>query len=166
VRLYRFGPPTAARRSGTRRFRTVEQEFSGQGGILAAGRWHTKGEAAVYTSTSEPLALLEKLVHRSVASSGLIYPLYTADVPDDLIEEIPVSALPRDWRSIYPPVSTQRLGHEWLLSKSAVGLLVPSVLISGSEAAVKNCLVNPLHPEFKSKVQLFDPVEVPLDPRL
>jgi RES domain-containing protein len=126
----------------------------------------SKAKRLFILSTSEPLALLEKLVHRSVASSGLIYPLYTADVPDDLIEELPVPALPRDWRSIYPPASTQRLGHEWLVSKSAVGLLVPSVLISGSQAAVKNCLVNPLHPEFKSKVQLFDPVEVPLDPRL
>jgi RES domain-containing protein len=166
VRSYRFGSPVIAGRRGPKRFRKAEEEFSGEGGILASGRWHIKGEAVVYAATSEPLALLEKLVHRSVVSRGLVYPLYLADVPDDLVEELPASALPPDWRSIYPPTSTQELGHAWLASKSAIGLLVPSVLLSGAEADVKNCLVNPLHPEFKSTVRLSGPIEVPLDPRL
>jgi hypothetical protein len=46
----------------------------------------------VYASTCEPLALLEKLVH----FAGLrrpAYSLYIADVPDNLIEDLPAASL-------------------------------------------------------------------------
>jgi len=45
----------------------------------------------VYASTCEPLALLEKLVH----FAGLrrpAYSLYIADVPDNLIEDLPAAS--------------------------------------------------------------------------
>jgi RES domain-containing protein len=156
VRLYRFGSNT---------LRPPEEEFDGRGGILAGGRWHIKGKPVVYTSTSEPLALLEKLVHRKSRAQVLVYPLYIANVPDHLLEELPAHQLPHDWRSIYPPLSTQRLGHEWLVNESAVGLLVPSVLVSGSSPEVKNCILNPVHPEFK-KVPIVGPIQLAVDPRV
>jgi RES domain-containing protein len=93
-----------------------------------------------------------------------MYPLYVADVPDNLVEEVPASSLPHDWRSVYPPNSTQRLGHDWLISQSAVGLLVPSVLISGIDPTVKNCLINPIHPEFKHAT-ILGPVLLAVDSR-
>src|SRR5260370_32469416 len=83
-------------------------EFNGQGGLLAPGRWSLVGRPSVYASTCEPLALLDKLVH----FAGLrrpAYSLYIADVPDNLIEHLPDAALPRDWRSSYPPPSTHQL---------------------------------------------------------
>ena len=155
MRLYRFG---------SNALRTPEEEFNGQGGVLYGGRWHLKGKPVVYASTSEPLALLEKLVHRKGRSSPVVYPLYVANLSDDLIEELPADCLPPDWRSIYPPPSTQRLGHDWLVSQSTVGLLVPSVLISGIAPEVKNCLLNPLHPEFK-QVAVVGPIQLAVDPR-
>jgi RES domain-containing protein len=155
VKLYRFG---------SNPLRPPDEEFNGQGGVLFGGRWHIRGKPAVYASTSEPLALLEKLVHSRSRSSRLMYPLYVADVPDNLVEEVPASSLPHDWRSVYPPNSTQRLGHDWLISQSAVGLLVPSVLISGIDPTVKNCLINPIHPEFKHAT-ILGPVLLAVDSR-
>jgi RES domain-containing protein len=74
------------------------------------------------------------------------------------------SSLPADWRSIYPPTSTQRLGFDWLASNSAVGLVVPSVLVSGIDPKVKNCLLNPVHPEY-GQVDVVGPVLLAVDPR-
>jgi RES domain-containing protein len=106
VILYRFGSDA---------LRPADEEFNGQGGVLAPGRWSLVGRPCVYASTCEPLALLEKLVH----FAGLrrpAYSLYIADVPDNLIEDLPAASLPPDWRSIYPPASTQQLGSNWLAS--------------------------------------------------
>lgn len=155
MRLYRFGSNST---------RLAAQEFNGQGGVLAAGRWHIKGTPVAYASTSEPLALLEKLVHRRLPPVTAVYPLYIADVPDNLIEELPATSLPPDWRSIAPTPSTQRLGNSWLAGRSAVGLLVPSILITGAAPEVKNCLINPEHPEFK-QVTLSGPILLALDSR-
>ena len=155
MRLYRFGSDSA---------RPAAQEFNGQGGVLAAGRWHIKGTPVVYASTSEPLALLEKLIHRRLSSVTAVYPLFIADVPDRLIEELPATSLPPDWRSISPSPKTQRLGNSWLLSRSAAGLLVPSILITGADPEVKNCLVNPEHPDF-NQVTLTGPILLTLDSR-
>jgi RES domain-containing protein len=155
VRLYRFGSDP---------LREPEEEFNGQGGVLSSGRWHIKARAAVYTATTEPLALLEKLIHRKRGSTVPAYPLYIAEIPDILVEELSASLLPHDWRSIYPPRSTQELGDQWLKSLSGIGLLVPSVLISGIEPLVKNCLVNPLHPEF-NRASVSGPILFAVDPR-
>jgi RES domain-containing protein len=155
VRLYRFGSDS---------IRPAAQEFNGQGGVLAAGRWHIKGTPVVYASTSEPLALLEKLVHRRLSSVTAVYPLYIADLPERLIEELPATSLPSDWRSISPTPSTRRLGNTWLMSRSAVGLLVPSILTTGADPEVKNCLVNPDHPDF-NQVALSGPILLALDSR-
>lgn len=155
MRLYRFGSNS---------LRPPEEEFDGYGAVIASGRWHIKGKRAVYASTCEPLALLEKLVHRG-ATSPLAYPLYIADIPDNLIEELPAGALPNDWRSIYPPASTQRTGNAWLISNAAVGLLVPSILISGTAPEIKNCLLNAAHPDFH-QTAIVGPIQLAIDPRL
>ena len=117
----------------------------------------------MYASTCEPLALLEKLVHfagvRRPTSS-----LYIAEVPDNLIEDLPVRSYPPDWRSIYPAASTQRLGCNWLIGNSAVALLVPSVLIVGPDPKIKNCLLNPEHADYTSAT-FSGPIPLAIDPR-
>jgi hypothetical protein len=86
-------------------------------------------------------------------------------VPDHLIEELPATSLPADWRSIFPSASTRRLGNNWLASRSRVGLLVPSILITGAAAEVKNCLINPEHPDF-DQVTLSGPMLLALDSKV
>jgi RES domain-containing protein len=156
VILFRFGNNPG---------RAPKEEFNGVGGLKGEGRWHVLGTPAVYAATSEPLALLEKIIHRK-SPAPAAYPLYIADVPDHLLEQLSSDDLPQDWRSIYPPDSTRQLGNAWLRSLSAVGLLVPSVLITGVYGgSVKNCLINPLHPRF-DQVKLSGPIVAALDPRL
>ena len=151
-------------RFGSDPLRNPQDEFNGVGGLRGQGRWHVTGTPVVYTANSEPLALLEKFVHRK-SPAPLSYPLYIADTPDDLLEELAPEDFPPDWRSVYPPDSTRLLGDAWLRSMAAVGLLVPSVLISGIHGAhLKNCLLNPVHPEF-SKVKLSGPIPISVDPR-
>jgi RES domain-containing protein len=96
----------------------------------------------IYGATSEALALLEKLVHRGLPGPD-IYPLYHAEIPDGMVEHFPHSELPVDWRSIYPPLSTQRIGDQWLKSKKSLVLLVPSILITGGDGS-RNCILNPM----------------------
>lgn len=151
--FYRFG--SDARRK-------AKDEFDGSGGLYGAGRWHIKGRRVVYGATSEALALLEKLVHRCLPGPST-YPLYHADIPEDLVESLKESDLPVDWRSIYPPVSTQRIGDQWLQSKRSLVLLVPSVLITGGDGS-RNCVLNPEHPEFPNII-LSGPTIVPVDTR-
>jgi RES domain-containing protein len=153
VILYRYGSDPKRR---------PEDEFSGQGGVLGVGRWHIKGQRVVYAANSEPLALLEKVVHRALSTLS-VYPLYFADVPDDLIDDLPVSKLPRDWKSIYPPASTMLLGAEWLKSEKHAVLLLPSVLISGRDRS-RNCIINPAHPEI-GRAGFTGPEIIPFDPR-
>jgi RES domain-containing protein len=105
-------------RFGSDPLRAAREEFDG-----------TAGTPVVYAANSEPLALLEKLVHRK-PKGPLAYPLYIAVIPDDLIEQLHPDDYPVDWRSIYPPDSTKELGNSWLGSKAAVALLVPSVLVT------------------------------------
>jgi len=100
VILYRFGSDA---------LRAADEEFNGQGGLLAPGRWSLVGKPCVYASTCEPLALLEKLVHFA-------------------------------------------------------GLLVPSVLISGADPTIKNCLLNPEHPRY-AHAKFFGPIPLAIDPR-
>jgi hypothetical protein len=42
--------------------------------------------------------------------------------------------------------------------------LVPSVLISGTDPKVKNCLLNPAHPEFR-QVAIVGPILLAVDSR-
>ena len=149
-------------RFGSDRKRKAAAEFVGTGGLKGAGRWHIKGRRVVYGATSEALALLEKLVHRP-PSGPFVYPLYHADIPDDLAESLPEKDWQRDWRSIDPPLSTQRIGDEWLKSKRSLVLLVPSILITGGDGA-RNCILNPDHPDF-ARISLSGPTMVPVDPR-
>jgi RES domain-containing protein len=151
-------------RFGSGRTRKAEDEFDGTGGVVAAGRWHTKGRRrVVYGATSEALALLEKLVHRPLSVPS-VYPLYHADIPDSLVQPLMETDLPHDWRSIYPSESTRQIGDQWLESKKSLVLLVPSTLITGGDGT-RNCLLNPNHPQF-SKITLSGPTLVPVDPRL
>ena len=155
MKLFRFGSDPR---------RPAAQEFAGTGGLVGDGRWHFIGTPCVYTATCEPLALLEKLIHRG-RRRPRSYSLYIADLPDSLAEELQPEDYPIDWRSIYPPASTQRLGNDWLIEKMRVGLIVPSVLLSGlDDPRIKNCLLNPLHPDF-DQVTISGPIAFGLDPR-
>lgn len=118
------------------------ESLSGEGGLIADGRWHTAGRRIVYTATSEALTVLEVRVHLGRAVPKDAYVLHAIDVPETDVTELPQTALPADWRQTPPLADTQSLGDAWLATNGSLALRVPSV----HSASDFNILLNPAHP--------------------
>lgn len=128
-------------------YRLVKERFAdraldGSGAKLYGGRWNRKGHAAVYTSDSIALAVLELLVHLHRSEVLNRYRLVTLDLPDNGAMLLDDSGLPADWREDPAPVSTAAIGTAWLTGGRSLALSVPSVLIPQQ----RNLLLNPGHP--------------------
>lgn len=117
--------------------------LSGEGGMDADGRWHSRGRRIVYCATAEALAVLELRVHVGRFIPAAAYVMHEIEVPDDSLERLDGSALPGDWRAVPQGAATQTLGDDWLRSGRSLALRVPSIHSTSDE----NVLVNPLHPQ-------------------
>lgn len=127
-------------------FRITSREFadlSGEGGMYASGRWHTRGHPIVYTAGARSLAILEKLVHTNPAELPDDQVLITVDIPDALSSDaISLAAVPASWTTPLDP-ACMALGDAWLERMDAAVLRVPSALVPEES----NYLINPLHPD-------------------
>src|SRR5271170_4509565 len=123
------------------------QAFSGIGGMYAARRWNDKGNLIVYTATSRALAAIEYFVNLEPTQAPDDLVMLEARVPDEQIEQLDLSRLPRNWYEI-DNRECQAIGTEWLKSKRSVALKVPSVPVRGDW----NVLLNPSHPDFSQIV--------------
>lgn len=136
--------------------------LSGEGGLLAPGRWHSRGRQIVYLADHPALALLETIVHLQVDAQDLPndYKLLAVEVPDELtIEIVDISRLKTTWRTDLE--SSRRLGDEWADSRRKALLSVPSVIVPSAF----NFVLNPSHPESK-KVRVVNVTNIAFDPRL
>jgi RES domain-containing protein len=136
--------------------------LSGDGGLYAAGRWHSRGRRVVYLADHPASALLEVMVHLEVDAEDLPthFQLLGVDVPDDLgIANLDESALPADWRS--QSMLTRSQGDAWHAASSSALLRVPSAIVP--EAG--NYLLNPAHPD-AARIGLTSALRAPFDPRL
>ena len=138
----------------------AENAFDGQGARLFGGRWHSVGRAAVYTSATTSLALLETLVH---ADLGLLPSYITIPVTfeDDLVERVDPGELPPIWRTYPAPYELQQIGDDWVASQRSCVLEVPSVIVPHES----NFILNPKHPAMRS-VEIGSPIRLDTDPRL
>ena len=59
-------------------------DLVGQGGLVASGRWHSRGRPIVYTADSNALALLEARVHIEQAGVPRTYQLLEIEAPDTI----------------------------------------------------------------------------------
>ena len=93
-------------------------------------------------STLQAAAMLEVLVHLEIdpddISDGLR--LMRIEVPDRIIPQA-IGALPAQWEGRHS--TTQRIGDNWLASKSGLLLTVPSAIMPHTN----NVLFNPAHPD-------------------
>ncbi|MGB7539027.1 MAG: RES family NAD+ phosphorylase [Anaerolineales bacterium] len=122
------------------------EAFSGEGARIAAGRWNARGTRAIYLSGSLSLAALEMMVYAGRAALSIPLSCFRVEIPDGLsIDSLAPEKLPSNWRQQPAPESTRRLGSEWIARGTAVGLRIPSVLISEEW----NLLLNPAHPDFR-----------------
>jgi RES domain-containing protein len=134
------------------------QAFSGQGGLLGMGHWHTVGRPVVYSARSLALAALEALVHLHRSTKIAPYVYFEIEIPDARIE-VP-DALPEGWRTNVS--ATQAFGDAWLAGRASVALAVPSAIIPTES----NVLINPAHPAFDLSWVLAGPLPFSFDPRL
>jgi len=104
-------------------------DLSGEGARLHGGRWNHVGTPCLYTSESRALALLEYSVNVEASEMPSHLVLLTIEVPESLFLQLRRDKLPRDWRSIPHPLSTQNLGT-LILNESDLNVIgVPSSVI-------------------------------------
>lgn len=133
--------------------------LDGEGGLLAPGRWHSRGRRVVYTADHPALAILEVLVHLeidpAVPPNG--YVLFEIDVPAALaIDDAAVPAA-----SLGDPAVTRAIGDRWLAAMSGSVLRVPSAIAPKA----RNFLLNPAHAD-TAKIAVVGRTSDPFDPRL
>lgn len=140
-------------------------DLSGAGGVIHAGRWHSRGRPVVYLAESAAGALLEVLVHIEAKHPGELpcdYRLLEVAVPDEAgIEDIETESavLPGGWQTDLSV--TRRLGDRWLASGSSLLLRVPSAVVGRTY----NLLFNPLHAQ-AARCTTVSVVRYPFDQRL
>jgi RES domain-containing protein len=136
--------------------------LSGDGGLYASGRWHTRGRRVVYLADHPASALLEVMVHLEIDAEDLPthYQLLGVDVPDDLESAArDEGALPDGWRT--QTALTRGLGDEWHREARTALLRVPSAIVP--EAA--NYLLNPAHDD-ATRINIASAIRAVFDARL
>src|SRR5438105_3137360 len=103
--------------------------FSGEGAAKHGGRWNSRGVAVVYTSATRSLAALESLVHLN-PPVAFKYIAVRIEFENALIEKIPISSLPANWRAEPPSRFSQDVGDLWVREARSAVLELPSVIIA------------------------------------
>lgn len=128
--------------------------FSGGGAARYPGRWNTAGVPAVYCSTSVALAFVEMLVNAPMMKFQIaegLFDLVVAEFDERRIKAIQIDEMPANWNSYPHPQATQALGAAWLRDKKVLALSVPSAVFEQD----RNIVLNPGHPDFKSKCKII-----------
>ena len=115
--------------------------LSGEGGMRASARWHSRGRPVVYLAESPAGAMLEVLVRLKGRRDKLprTYTLLAIVAPEAVTTERMVIPANAEWKNDLSWSREQ--GDEWLQSERTALLEVPSVLLPRS----RNFLLNPLH---------------------
>ncbi len=121
---------------------------------LSGGRWNHKGTPLIYAACSVALAMMELLCIKGPTISKSKWILASLEVPDKL-PALDETNLPDGWNSRPSIGSTKNFGTSWALGQSSVALRIPSARIPlSSYPAEHNLLINPLHPDFESKISI------------
>jgi RES domain-containing protein len=119
--------------------------LEGEGGRVAAGRWHNRGQRIVYCASSEALAVLELRVHLGRFLPQDDYTMHAVEIPLDEVETLSSDALTKRWNAVPATAATRAIGDTWLESLRSLALRVPSIHSSSDT----NILLNPAHPDRK-----------------
>ncbi len=109
-----------------------------------AARWNSNEREMVYTSSSQSLACLENVVHRSQVGLSDQFRVLTIEIPKSTtIVSLDIEQLPFQWHAFENMHITQSLGNQWLNEENSAVLKVPSSIIRSEF----NYLLNPRHPD-------------------
>ena len=99
----------------------------GIGARLFGGRWNEVNVPCLYTSEHISLAFLEKFIHAKGAEQMSNLALLRIEILDDLVFEVDVTKLKRDWANDIE--YSQWLGQQLLADESVLAFKVPSAII-------------------------------------
>jgi RES domain-containing protein len=122
-------------------------DLSGEGAKLYGGRWNSKGNALVYTSSSRALAVLEVLVNVDKRFLPNDMVMISIELSNSLISN--ANDFPKNWRTVPTPRSTQIWGDRWL-PRNELAIMVPSIVVTQE----MNVLLNPSAADFNSQVSI------------
>jgi RES domain-containing protein len=128
-----------------------------------ANRWNKKDEFVIYAAQCISLAALELLVHKNSIHQNTSYKLLTIEILNNsAIEIFDKFRLPNQWKNLTAYTLLQEIGSEWYLSKRSLVMQIPSVIIPQEY----NFIINTLHPEFTSQINLINSEDFLWDERL
>ena len=125
------------------------------------GRWNSKGKLVLYASENIATSLLENIIYRTGIGFNNDYKIMVIYHPEEHIEQIITSNLPKDWRSMESYDQLQKIGNSWYDEQRSLCLKVPSSILPDNY----NIIFNTTHPEFKN-VKLIDVLDYEPDERL
>lgn len=137
-------------------------DLSGEGGLRASGRWHSKGRRVVYLADHPASALIEVLAHLEIDVEDFPadYQLLAIDAPDGIaVTALDAASLPPDWRA--QTLLTRARGDDWLRGGASALLCVPCAIVPSAS----NYLLNPAHAD-ATRLSIAEIVRAPFDPRL
>lgn len=143
----------------------LDSALSGEGAFRFGARWTSKGQRAVYASSTSSLAILEVLAHLGDTRPFPAYSIIPLEIPQELITAVCRHALPPNWRDYPAPSALRTLGDAWLASAVSACWRVPSVLAPDIEWADANYVLNPTHPDF-GQITKGEPISLEFDARL
>jgi RES domain-containing protein len=147
-------------------YRLAREKFaktlSGKGAALKGARWNSIGVELVYSASNRSLAMAEIAVHFTLATLPNDYVMTTIFIPDDIsLKKLNASDLPSGWNTFPHPVSTQKIGDEFVASNQHCVLQIPSSVTQGDY----NYLINPNHTEFL-RIKIMTTTKFPFDKRI
>ncbi|SRR5258708_5096109 len=116
-------------------------DLSGEGGLRASARWHTRGKPIVYLGDSPSSCMVERLVHLFDTEGALpeTYNLLEIEAPETAAIVPLLPLVDADWK--VRTEITRKAGDDWLVSATSPLARVPSAIVSRTW----NYLFNPLH---------------------
>jgi RES domain-containing protein len=147
-------------------FRLAREKYatplSGKGAAIKGARWNSVGIELIYTAQNRSLAMAEVAVHFTMATLPDDYMMITIHIPDDIAtKQLAEADLPPGWREFPHPISTQKIGNDFVTENKYCVLIIPSVVTQGDF----NVLINPYHKDF-SKISITKIEKFPFDHRI
>jgi RES domain-containing protein len=147
-------------------YRLTREKFalplSGKGAAIKGARWNPIGIELIYTAQNRSLAMAEVAVHFTLATLPADYVMMTINIPDEIgIKQLSIADLPEDWKEFPHPVSTQKIGIDFVIENKYCVLAIPSVVTQGDF----NMLINPNHKDF-FKITISQIEKFPFDKRI
>jgi RES domain-containing protein len=147
-------------------YRLAREKFafplSGKGAAIKGARWNPIGVELIYTAQNRSLAMAEVAVHFTLATLPEDYRMITINIPDEIqFKQLTEADLPMNWRDFPHPISTQKIGNDFVLENKFCVLVIPSVVTQGDY----NVLINPNHIDFP-KITITNIEKFPFDKRI